>query len=101
MGCARDSPVPADSATGIVRSEQAFVRSHCSRTRFVEYVFTPPQPRVLRSAVVLFHGGGWTDGSPDWVFAAAVQFAASGILAIPVAYRLAARAHGNRGVFAC
>ncbi len=53
------------------------------------FVYAPAPSRALRSAVVLFHGGGWTDGGPDWVEAAAAQFAASGIRAIAVDYRLA------------
>jgi hypothetical protein len=40
------------------------------------------------SAVLLFHGGGWSVGSPEWTFDAARRFAAHGMVAIPIRYRL-------------
>lgn len=41
-----------------------------------------------RAAVVLLHGGGWSDGSPEWVYAAAREFAKAGLVAIALEYRL-------------
>lgn len=54
------------------------------------YVFSPEggptaDPVV---AVLLFHGGGWSVGEPQWTFGAARRFAAHGMVAIPVQYRL-------------
>jgi acetyl esterase len=46
---------------------------------------SPGQPP---HAVLLFHGGGWNAGAPQWTFAAALQFADWGLVAIPVQYRL-------------
>ena len=43
-----------------------------------------------RSAVLLFHGGGWSVGSPEWTFTAARRFASWGMVAISVEYRLSA-----------
>ena len=40
------------------------------------------------SAILLFHGGGWSVGSPEWVFGAARRFASEGMVAIAVQYRL-------------
>jgi acetyl esterase/lipase len=40
-------------------------------------------------AILLFHGGGWSAGAPEWVFPAARRFADSGLVAIAVQYRLA------------
>jgi acetyl esterase len=40
------------------------------------------------AAVLLFHGGGWSAGMPEWTFGAARRFAAHGMVAIPVQYRL-------------
>lgn len=40
------------------------------------------------SAILLFHGGGWSVGSPEWVFGAARRFASHGMVAIAVQYRL-------------
>jgi acetyl esterase len=54
------------------------------------YVFLPPNQAVQKqtSAVILFHGGAWVMGSADWTFAAARRFAALGMVAIAVDYRL-------------
>lgn len=43
------------------------------------------------SAVVVFHGGGWTVGSEEWAYGAARRFAARGMVGIAVSYRLADR----------
>jgi acetyl esterase/lipase len=42
-----------------------------------------------RSAILLFHGGGWSEGSAEWVYDAARRFAGHGMVAIPIEYRLA------------
>lgn len=54
------------------------------------YVFFPPGRRESEaaSAILLFHGGGWSAGAPDWTFAAARRFADSGLVAVAVEYRL-------------
>jgi acetyl esterase/lipase len=41
-----------------------------------------------RSAVLLFHGGGWYVGSPEWTFESAQRFASLGMVALSVEYRL-------------
>jgi len=40
------------------------------------------------SAILLFHGGGWSAGSPEWTFDAARRFADAGLVAIAIEYRL-------------
>jgi len=54
------------------------------------YVFLPPGDRAdeAASAILLFHGGGWSAGGPEWTFAAARRFAESGLVAVAVQYRL-------------
>jgi acetyl esterase/lipase len=54
------------------------------------HVFTAsPEPgRSARSAVLLFHGGGWHVGSPEWTFGAAERFSSWGMVAIAIEYRL-------------
>jgi len=54
------------------------------------FVFTPAgRPDGKRSpGILLFHGGGWAAGSPDWVFPAAERFAGLGLVAVPIQYRL-------------
>lgn len=39
-------------------------------------------------AILLFHGGGWSAGSPEWTFPSAQRFADSGLVAIAIEYRL-------------
>jgi acetyl esterase/lipase len=54
------------------------------------FVFAPSsRPDGKRSpGVLLFHGGGWSAGDPDWVFPAAQRFADLGLVAVPIEYRL-------------
>jgi acetyl esterase/lipase len=56
------------------------------------FVFSPPVPafpaRTHRPAVLLFHGGAWNLGDASWVFDRAKEFAARGIVAVAVDYRL-------------
>jgi acetyl esterase/lipase len=56
------------------------------------HVFLPPRhdPRRPAHAILLFHGGGWAFGAPEWVFPAARRFADSGLVAIAIQYRLSA-----------
>ena len=55
------------------------------------YLFRPPEQKARkpRNVILLFHGGGWSAGAPDWTYSAARQFAEWGLVAIPVEYRLA------------
>jgi acetyl esterase len=54
------------------------------------FVFEPAgAPSGARPAIVMLHGGGWVAGAPDWVFTSARRYAALGLVAIPVQYRLA------------
>ena len=41
-----------------------------------------------RSGIVLFHGGGWAQGEPEWAFARARHFAERGMVAVAAQYRL-------------
>src|SRR5262245_6217397 len=54
------------------------------------YVFLPSArgKSDTTSAILLFHGGGWSAGSPEWTFTAAQRFADSGLVAVAVEYRL-------------
>lgn len=53
-------------------------------------VFRPPEdhPAPSGSAVVVFHGGGWSMGSEEWAFGIARRFAEQGMVGIAVNYRL-------------
>jgi acetyl esterase len=58
------------------------------------FVFSPPigafPDKTHRSAVLLFHGGAWNLGDASWVFERAKEFAARGMVAVAVDYRLSA-----------
>lgn len=51
------------------------------------HIFRPdaddPSPAIL-----LFHGGGWQVGQPEWTYGQAEAFRSAGITAIPIEYRL-------------
>src|SRR5262245_64709542 len=53
------------------------------------HVYSPPVAKKQRAAVIFFHGGGWVVGTPEWT--PAQDFAARGIVAISVEYRLSDR----------
>lgn len=58
-------------------------------TKLTAHLFRPAgDPRTSRPAIVLFHGGGWTAGSPEWVYDAAKRFAGYGAVALAAEYRL-------------
>jgi acetyl esterase/lipase len=52
------------------------------------YVFAPQATWKSRPAILLFHGGAWTLGEAAWMFSRAREFAAKGLVAICVEYRL-------------
>ncbi len=53
------------------------------------HVFDPPtRDAKPHPALVFFHGGGWNAGSPEWAYARARRFAAKGLTAIAIQYRL-------------
>jgi acetyl esterase/lipase len=44
-----------------------------------------------RPAIILFHGGGFVAGSPDWVYDSAKRYASFGAIAVAVEYRLSSK----------
>jgi CubicO group peptidase (beta-lactamase class C family)/acetyl esterase/lipase len=52
------------------------------------FVFKAEDDDIERPAVLLYHGGGWRSGRPDWTFGLARALAEQGVVAIPVEYRL-------------
>lgn len=52
-------------------------------------IFEPHNDKnKTRSAILLFHGGGWTDGDASWMDSYAAQYAELGMVALSVDYRL-------------
>lgn len=53
------------------------------------YVFSPSTSAAKRRpAIVLFHGGGWAMGEPEWAFSRATYYAERGMVAVAAQYRL-------------
>jgi acetyl esterase len=52
------------------------------------YVFAPAVRAPAAPAILLLHSGGWTRSRPQAMFAQARRFAAAGLVAIAVEYRL-------------
>jgi acetyl esterase/lipase len=79
---AEEASAPGPSSTHVYR-EVGGVPLHA-------YVFTPPPELRGKEAraILLFHGGGWSAGSPEWVFPSARRFADLGLVAIAIEYRL-------------
>jgi len=76
---AQQAPIPPRLET-FKQVDQVELKAH---------LFEPPVPADgLRPAILLFHGGGWNSGDGTWVYPAARRFAALGLVAIAVDYRL-------------
>ncbi|HLK20241.1 MAG TPA: alpha/beta hydrolase [Bryobacteraceae bacterium] len=58
-------------------------------TRLTAHIFRPQSNgATARPAIVLFHGGGWVAGSPEWVYDAAKRYVVYGAVAVAAEYRL-------------
>lgn len=79
--------VPASSAQ---ESPSAIQYREIGGESLDAYVFSPEtrSEDAHTSTVLLFHGGGWSVGTPEWTFNAARRFAEHGMVAIPIEYRL-------------
>jgi acetyl esterase len=64
--------------------------STCGDTKLKAYVFSPEikDAKESCSAIVIFHGGGWTIGEPAWAFDLAQHYKELGMVAIAAQYRL-------------
>jgi len=81
VGAAKDAPA--------LRPPVEHVYAEPNGTQLKAYVFAPEkQGGQRRPGIVLFHGGGWTMGEPQWTFSRATHFAERGMVAIAVQYRL-------------
>lgn len=80
----------ATAATPLETPEETFVYRKVAGRELHAYVFCP-KPAADEgptSAILLFHGGGWSTGTPEWTFDAAKRFASLGMVAISIEYRL-------------
>lgn len=83
---AQSMPAPADAA----QQPREYIYREVDGQKLKAFLFFPPGGinGGQTPAVLLFHGGAWTKGSADWTFEAARRFAASGMVAVSVDYRL-------------
>lgn len=67
-----------------------YVFSKYGDNKLKAFVFSPEQKegKESYSAIVIFHGGGWTIGEPAWAFSKAKHFKDLGMVAIAAQYRL-------------
>ena len=97
LSACRTSPAPSPTLTQIHETASKHTYRTVDGQALAAYVF-PPSARMAddsTSAILLFHGGGWSSGSPEWTFGEARHFANLGIVAISVQYRLSRPAYGR------
>jgi acetyl esterase/lipase len=83
----------SQSASGdAAQQPRPYVYREIDGQKLQAFVFAPQGPDSGKptAAVLLIHGGGWVAGSADWTFDTARQFAALGMAAVSVDYRLSA-----------
>src|SRR5580704_10996431 len=83
------APTYAQVATGPASPDVRVYKTVGALSLSAHIFYPSPRPSRTRApAIVLFHGGGWVAGSPEWVYEAAQRYAGYGAVAIAVAYRL-------------
>lgn len=82
------SPV-GSSAAAPQDAPEILVYKRAAGADLSAHVFHAPRTfKDPRPAIVLFHGGGWGIGSPEWVYGDARRFAELGAVTIAAQYRL-------------
>lgn len=76
------------AAASSVSGPRIEVYKSVSDIKLTAHIFRPVAAGRRRPVIVLFHGGGWTAGSPEWVYDAAKRYASLGAVAIAAEYRL-------------
>ena len=87
VGLADASPPSSIKAT---QQPSTYVYREIDGHALNAYVFYPEGHGACKQipAILLFHGGGWSMGSAEWTFKSARRFAALGMVAISIEYRL-------------
>ncbi|MCZ7601921.1 MAG: alpha/beta hydrolase [Melioribacteraceae bacterium] len=67
-----------------------YVYKSIDTTQLKAYVFIPEIEPINEkySAVLVFHGGGWSEGSAKWAFSRTHHFVQQGMISVAVQYRL-------------
>ena len=86
VSTAQSLPASVDAT----QQPRAYVYREIDGQKLKAYVFLPPSEGSGKQtcAVLLFHGGGRAEGSAEWTFEDARRFAALGMVAVSVEYRL-------------
>jgi acetyl esterase len=94
VGSGRAMPQSAPTSSAPVAPSEHIYRT-IEGVPLKAYVFKPvgPTQKARIPAILLFHGGGWVAGAPQWTFDSARRYAEIGMVAISVEYRLS-----NEGV---
>jgi acetyl esterase/lipase len=81
------------SAQVPVSGPQIKVYKTVAEEKLTAHVFRPEGDGTvrIRPAIVLFHGGGFVAGSPEWVYDSAKRYASFGAVAVAVEYRLSSK----------
>lgn len=88
-GCQTPTMPPASGQAA--SAPRALIYREIGGQTLKAHVFCPAErgDRRPASAILLFHGGGWSAGCAEWTFDAARRFAGLGLVAIAIEYRLA------------
>lgn len=78
------------------RPPNQYVYKQVDDTQILLDVHTPRRTGEPRPAVLLFHGGGWSAGTPDLLEPHCRYFAERGLVAVNVQYRLVDKERGIR-----
>jgi acetyl esterase len=74
--------------------QRSYVYKTVGEVELCLHVFEPKQPHKPLPVILLFHGGGWFDGSPRMIFPECKHFASLGMVAISAQYRML-QTHGT------
>lgn len=86
-------PVRAQIPLNLIAEPKEEVYKEADNLPLKMYIFTPAHHKMgnRTPAIVCIHGGGWSGGSPQLFFPHARYFAARGMVAFSIAYRLTSR----------
>ena len=85
-------PVECDTLNGNLRQTNIGYFSSTKRTLCLDIFSTAADSELLKPAVILVHGGGWSSGDRTLMYPLADYLAKHGYIAIPVEYRLSPEA---------
>jgi acetyl esterase len=88
------SPINAQSQSAQPRPDIRVYKA-VGTTKLTAHIFHPEGAAKDKPApvIVLFHGGGWSVGSPEWTYGDAQRYASYGAVAVAAEYRLCDQAN--------